>query len=107
MQIIGARPLCTCIPELDLNSQLFYSQIFPLSMTVSIHDSFLLSVSKLCEESDLKRTIKVCYLASMYPKTMQITRLIDIADSVRYLHFARIVDTGAYYFRFNQIKSFT
>lgn len=59
MQIIGARPLCTRILELALNSQLFYSQIFPLSMTVSVYDSFLLSVSKLYEESDLKDKIKV------------------------------------------------
>jgi len=88
VQIIGARPLCTCIPELALNSQLFYSQIFPLSMTVSVYDSFLLSVSKLCEESDLNYIIKVFYLASICPKTMQIIELIGVADSVRSLHFA-------------------
>lgn len=58
MQIIVARPLCTCIPELAVDSRLFYLQVFPLSMTVSVYDSFLLCISKLCEESDLKDTIK-------------------------------------------------
>jgi len=43
----------------------------------------------------------------MYPKRMQIIRLIDIVVSVRSLHFAWLVDSGDSYFRFNQIKSTT
>jgi hypothetical protein len=57
-------------------------------MTVSVYDSFLLSVSNICEESDIKDTIKVFFLASVCPKTMQIIRFIGIADSVRSLRFA-------------------